>query len=196
MTTELEKISNDTEDAQHRREPEATRNKRKEKQLEYRAANREFFREKAKAYYANNREVLLRKQAEYRSNNREKVREQDRARYARNRERILQRAAELRGPPNRKNLRSSNTKPRSASESRKKKDMIVRSATPLVQNPTSKKNILKLGNTFEIRRNQRTRSPERTQRCEAPNEVRHRRVKLFESLEITNLFSVWNFLKN
>ena len=95
MTTEIEKISNDMDNAQHRRD----RKNRKEKQAEYRAANREFFREKAKAYYANNREVLLRKQAEYRSNNREKVREKDRARYARNRERILKRAAELRGPP-------------------------------------------------------------------------------------------------
>ena len=41
------------------------------------------------------------------------------------------------GLRNLKNLRSSNTKPRSTSESRKKKDIIARSATPLVPNPAS-----------------------------------------------------------
>ena len=104
MTAEHEKISDDTKNEERRQTKSEgslaqPRRDRKEKQAEYRAANREFLREKSKAYYAANREAIREREASYRANNREKVREQDRARYARNRERILQRAAELRGPP-------------------------------------------------------------------------------------------------
>ena len=80
-------------------EHEKTYKDRKEEKAAYRAANREIIREKAKAYYAVNREKILRNKSEYRANNREKVREQDRARYVRNRDKILQRKAEQRGPP-------------------------------------------------------------------------------------------------
>ena len=94
MAEEQEKIFDDTKD-----EYEQRRRVDRDREAKYRAANREILREKAKAYYANNKEEIIRKKVEYHANNREKVREQDRVRYARNREEILRRKAEKRGPP-------------------------------------------------------------------------------------------------
>ena len=94
MAEEQEKIFNDTKD-----EYEQRRRVDRDWEAKYRAANREILREKAKGYYANNKEEIIRKKVEYRANYREKVREQDRVRYARNREEILRRKAEKRGPP-------------------------------------------------------------------------------------------------
>ena len=99
MASEHEKISDDMKNEEREAtvgtsQPRKGRKNRREKQAEYRAANREFLREKSKAYYAANSEKIAEYRETYRANNREKINEQDRARYARNRERILKRAAE------------------------------------------------------------------------------------------------------
>ena len=132
MAAEREKTFNNVKD-----EYEQHRMVQRDREAKYRAANREILREKAKTHYANNREEILRKKAEYlRTIVRKSTNKTERDTLGTERKSFGGRLRNA-GLRNRKNLRSSNTRPRSTSESRKKKDITARSATSLVQNQTS-----------------------------------------------------------